>query len=104
MSRYPVTPDGRYFVVRGHLWRCSNPQLSDGEKQRLTAALMAARRSKGIAMRAGDESGRVQAMQEVDAAKIAVWWTDGAPDVNRHMAKNTNYAAWFAALENGEHG
>ena len=22
--RYPVTPDGRYFVVRGTLWRCSN--------------------------------------------------------------------------------
>ena len=110
MSQYPVTPDGRYFVVRGRLWRCSNPQLPDEERQRLTAELMAARRAKGVAMRAGDESGRVQAMQEVAAAKIAlgergpVWWTDGAPDVNRHMAKNTNYAAWFAALENGEHG
>ena len=55
MSRYPVTPDGRYFVVRGRLWRCSNPQLSDEERQRLTAVLMAARRAKGIAMRAGDE-------------------------------------------------
>lgn len=61
-------------------------------------------------MRAGDESGRVQARQQVDATKIAlgelgpVWWTDGSPDVNRHMVKNTNYAAWFAALENGEHG
>lgn len=110
MSRYPVTPDGRYFVVRGRLWRCSNPQLPDEERQRLTAELMAARRAKGIAMRAGDEGGREQARQQVDAAKIAlgergpVWWTDGAPDVNRHMVKNTNYAAWFAALENGEHG
>jgi hypothetical protein len=110
MSRYPVTPDGRYFVVRGRLWRCSNPQLSDEERQRLTAVLMDARRAKGIAMRAGDEGGREQARQQVDAAKIAlgergpVWWTDGAPDVNRHMVKNTNYAAWFAALESGEHG
>jgi hypothetical protein len=110
MSQYPVTPDGRYFVVRGRLWRCSNPQLPDEERQRLTAELMAARRSKGIAMRAGDDGGREQARQQVDAAKIAlgergpVWWTDGAPDVNRHMVKNTNYAAWFAALENGEHG
>lgn len=25
---YPVTPDGRYFVVRGRLWRRSNPGLS----------------------------------------------------------------------------
>jgi hypothetical protein len=110
MSQHPVTPDGRYFVVRGRLWRCSNPQLPDEERQRLTAVLMAARRSIGIAMRTGDESGRVQARQQVDAAKIAlgergpVWWTDGAPDVNRHLVKNTNYAAWFAALENGEHG
>ncbi len=61
-------------------------------------------------MRAGDERGREQARQQVDAAKIAlgergpVWWTDGAPDVNRRMAKNTVYAAWFAALEQGEHG
>lgn len=21
----PVTPDGRYFVVRGQLWRCTSP-------------------------------------------------------------------------------
>jgi hypothetical protein len=76
----------------------------------ITLVLMAARRAKGIAMRAGDEGGREQARKRVDAAKIAlgergpVWWTDGAADVNRHMVKNTNYAAWFAALENGEHG
>ena len=24
---YPTTPDGRYFVVRGRLWRASNPAL-----------------------------------------------------------------------------
>jgi len=95
MSRYPVTPDGRYFVVRGRLWRCSNPQLSDEERQRLTAVLMAARCTKGIAMRDGDERGREQARQQVDAAKVAlgergpVWWNDGAPDVNRRMVKNT---------------
>ena len=41
MSQYPVTPDGRYFVVRGRLWRCSNPQLPDEERQRLTAELPA---------------------------------------------------------------
>ncbi len=83
---YPTTPDGRYFVVRGRLWRCSNPQLLDEERLRLTAVLMAARRAKGIAMRAGDEQGRELARQQVDAAKIAlgergpVWWSDGAPD------------------------
>lgn len=109
MSAYPTTPDGRYFVVRGRLWRCSNPQLAEEERQRLTAVLMAARRAKGIAMRAGEDSGREQAGQQVDAAKVALgergpgWWTDGAPDVNRHMVKNTSYAAWFAMLEGVDH-
>ena len=30
--RYPFTPDQRYFVVRGRLWRASNPSLSDEER------------------------------------------------------------------------
>jgi len=40
----------------------------------------------------------------VDRAKRAlgergsVWWADGAPDLNRHMAINTDYADWFEAL------
>jgi hypothetical protein len=105
MNASPVTPDGRYVVVRGRLWRCGNPQLFEKERKRLTGELMAARRAKGIAMRAGDTAGREQARQQVDAAKIAlgergpVWWTDGAPDVDRHMVKNTSYADWCAAWE-----
>ena len=31
------------------------------------------------------------------ARRAAVWWTDGAPDFNRHLAKNTPYADWFAS-------
>jgi hypothetical protein len=27
-----------------------------------------------------------------------VWWTDGAPDFNRKMIRNTPYAAWFSRL------
>ncbi len=100
---YPETPDGRYFVVRGRLWRRSNPSLTGEERQHWTKALMAARRSKGAAMKAADADAREQARQKVDEAKIALgergpaWWTDGAPDWNRHMAKNSPYAAWFAA-------
>lgn len=110
MSLYPATPDGRYFVVRGRLWRCSTPRLSDGKRDRLTTLLMAARRAKGIAKRAGDERACEKAKREVDAAKTAlcekgpVWWKDGASDVNRHMAKNTSYAAWFAVVEHEDHG
>ncbi len=50
-------------------------------------------------MRVGDQRGREKARQQVDTVKIAlgergpVWWTDGAPDLNRHIAKNTPYAA-----------
>ena len=108
MSLHPVTPDGRYFVVRGRLWRCSNPRLPAQERQRLTELLMAARRAKGIAMRKGDNEAREQAKQQVEEAKVAlgergsVWWMDGTPDLNRHMVKNTSCAAWFAALEHGE--
>ena len=103
-SAHLNTPDGRYFVVRGRLWRCADPALPAAERQALTRELMAARRAKGTAMRAADPAAREAARQRVDAAKHALgergppWWTDGAPDYNRHMARNTPYAAWFAAL------
>ena len=56
-------------------------------------------------MRDGDVHAREAARLAVDQAKQAlgergpVWWKDGAPDWNRHMAANTPYAAWFASLE-----
>lgn len=45
------------------------------------------------------------ARKAVDAAKVAlgergpVWWDDGAPDLNRHLAKNTPYAEWATSLK-----
>jgi hypothetical protein len=101
---YPTTPDGRYFVVKGRLWRTSNPDLSPDERQELVDRLMAARRQVGVAVKAGDAAAERAARADVDAAKHAlgergpVWWTDGAPDYNRRMAVNTPYAAWYAAL------
>ncbi|MBX9246311.1 hypothetical protein ICW40_16060, partial [Actinotalea ferrariae] len=50
-----VTPDGRYVVVRGRLWRRRDPRLSREDVETLTRELMAARRAKGAAMRAGDD-------------------------------------------------
>ena len=38
---YPTTPDGRYFVVRGRLWRASNPALDCVTRDRLVKELMA---------------------------------------------------------------
>ncbi len=104
----PVTPDGRYFVVRGRLWRCSNPALGEVERAVLVRALMQARRAKGLSMRAGDAAGRETARAAVDAAKVAlgergpVWWTDGARDWGRVLAKNSPYAAWWAEMEGVE--
>jgi hypothetical protein len=33
--RYPVTPDGRYFIVRGRLWRMSDPSLDPARREEL---------------------------------------------------------------------
>jgi hypothetical protein len=107
--QYPVTPDGRYFVVRGRLWRCTDPGLDEAARAALTHELMDARRAKGVALRAGDAGAREAARARVDAAKRALgergpaWWGDGAPDYNRHMARNTPYARWFEGLA-GEAG
>lgn len=102
---HPVTPDGRYFVVRGRLWRMSNPDLPAELRESLVKQLMNARRGVAAARRAGDVEAESAAHEAVDAAKHAlgergpVWWSDGAPDLNRHMARTTVYADWFAALD-----
>ncbi|MCZ0963164.1 hypothetical protein [Paracoccus benzoatiresistens] len=98
-----ITPDKRYIVVRGRLWRAANPNLPESERQRLVSQLMAARRAVRAARAAGDATAEDAAHRAVDAAKQglgergAVWWDDGTPDLNRKMARNTPYAAWFAA-------
>ncbi len=100
----PRTPDGRYLVVRGRLWRATNPDLPEAQRQAAVRRLMAARREVGRARRQGDREALARAGEAVDAAKRAlgergpVWWRDGAPDYNRHLAKNTPYAAWYARM------
>lgn len=106
--KYPATPDGRYFLVRGRLWRCSNPGLDVEERDRLVARLMKARSAVGQALKADDPAALRDARSAVDDAKVALgergppWWDDGAPDFNRHMAKNTPYADWArSAVDRG---
>ena len=100
-ARAPITPDGRYFVVRGRLWRCLNPLLDEARRTELVSELMSARRAKQVALRAGDLAAREAARSRVDSMKLAlgergpVWWDDGAADLNRHLARTTPYAAWF---------
>src|SRR3954470_10110094 len=75
---YPRTPDGQYFVVRGRLWRTSNPALDPAERERLVRNLMAARRA--VRASKGDPVALAAARVQVDAAKRAlgergpVWW------------------------------
>jgi hypothetical protein len=101
LSRYPCTPDGRYFVVRGRLWRCSNPDLAEDERARLVRELMAARRAL---RRDAPVEGRPAARAEVERVKTAlgergaVWWTDGSPDYNRKLVKNSPYRDWYESL------
>ncbi len=101
---HPVTPDMRYFVVRGRLWHMSNPTLSHEVRDALVSELMTARRAVREAKKALDRAGEDAARKAVDRAKHAlgergpVWWDDGTPDYNRHMAKNTPYAPWFIGL------
>ena len=111
-----LTPDGRYIVVRGRLWRAANPALPEAVRSALVQQLMQARRAVKAAL-AGTEAGAEagtgtgtdtqalrQARAAVQAAKVGlgergpVWWTDGAPDCSRHLVKNTPYAAWFDSL------
>lgn len=100
-SPHPTTPDGRYFVVRGRLWRKANPALPQARSDELVSQLMTARR----ALRKGSPvEGRAEAKAAVHAAKVAlgergpVWWTDGEPDFNRKLVKNTPYADWYTGL------
>ena len=77
---------GREFYP--NVWDMFGGHVEPGElpDQTLVRELMNARRSRDRA--------------SVDAAKRAlgergpVWWDDGAPDFNRHLAKNTPYAGW----------
>jgi hypothetical protein len=103
--KYPMTPDGRYFVVDGRLWRRSNPMLDKTERDRLVNELMQARRAIHDAQSTEE---RTRARKEVDRVKRAlgergpVWWNDGAPDFNCRMVENTPYAVWFAQVQSAK--
>ncbi|MER2528248.1 MAG: hypothetical protein ABTR07_10015 [Candidatus Competibacter denitrificans] len=101
-----VTPDGRYLIVRGRLWRMSHPALTAEERSHWVGELMAARRAVAAALRSDDTAGLRQARAAVQTAKVAlgergpVWWQDGTPDYNRWLVHKTPYANWFASLHN----
>jgi hypothetical protein len=93
------------MVVRGRLWRLSDPHLAPEHREILVEELMAARRAVRAAC---DPRAERLARDRVDAAKRAlgergpVWWSDGAPDYNRRLVRNTPYASWFETIADRE--
>jgi len=70
----------------------ANPSLADRNRADLVGQLMGARRAVRDAKRAADPEAEATAHRAVDEVKQAlgergpVWWDDGSPDLNRHMA------------------
>ena len=88
----------------------ANPGLDEEERIDLVDKLMRARRAVRDARRSADLAAESDARKAVDEVKRAlgergpVWWNDGSPDLNRHMAKNTLYADWYATLNRSDRG
>ena len=83
------------------LTRAATPDQRDLQVHKLMAARRAVHKARQLADMAAEARARAAV---VDAAKHALgergapWWSDGAPDFNRHMVANTPYAPWYAAL------
>ncbi len=101
MNAELTTPDGRYLVIQGRLWRAPNPELPPADRVRLTRELLNARRAMKAAKLGTDETAisaarrLLRRVQEGLGERGAVWWTDGTPDLNRRLAKLSPYAEWF---------
>ena len=101
------TPDGRYIIVHGRLWRRANPGLSEEARLALVKALMQARRAVKQALAVDDADALASARRAVDGAKVAlgergpIWWDDGAPDENRRLVRNSSYAGWHKRVSAG---
>ena len=91
-----VTPDGRYFEVRGRLWRRTNTNLPLERREALRSELMTARRAVNAALKSGKPDELALTRKVVDTAKVAlgergpVWWT-----MARRISTGTK---WQAAL------
>lgn len=105
---YPETPDGRYFVAKGLLWRKSAPSLCEEERKAAVEDLMRARRDVSAAKKSVDATAERESREAVDAAKRRlgergpVWWTDGAPDEGGKAPSNSSYAEWWRTLTEAE--
>src|SRR3954451_19920971 len=76
------TDDGHHVRIDGRLWRATNPELPEDQRQELVRELMSARSAVGWAKRRGDAGAERAARDRVHAAKVALgergprWWKD----------------------------
>jgi hypothetical protein len=88
----------------------ANPGLGEAKRTGLVDHLMTARRAVREAKRSADPDAEAASHKAVDKAKRElgergpVWWEDGSPDLNRHMAKNTSYAEWYTKIGRSRSG
>jgi len=88
----------------------ANPRLDEAKRADLVDRLMVARRAVRGDRQAADREAEADARRAEGEAKRAlgergpVWWDDGTSDLNRHMAKNTPYAGWYAKLAHSKSG
>ena len=81
------TPDGRYIVVRGRLWRRARPDLPADVRDRLVHGLMDARRAVK-AGRKGDDAAAAKVYEGTapltarDIAATAFWIATLPPHIN----------------------
>lgn len=107
-STVPFTPDGRYIVVDGRLWRAANPRLTSTARKAWVDQLMTGRQAVSAALRQQDADALAAARARVHQAKVAlgergpVWWDDGAPDFSRYSVYKSPYATWFGQLRSAE--
>lgn len=103
-NKHIHTPDGRYFVAKNRLWRCTDPRLNDDDKRAYIKMLMKARRDVRNAQQQNDETALQQARDVVQSAKELlgergpVWWHDGASDEEGIAPYNSSYAEWWASI------
>ncbi len=62
---------GRYIVVRGRLWRKTNPNLPEDERKRLVSALMSAHRA--VKEVAGDEGRLLKGRRRGESLSLRSW-------------------------------
>lgn len=65
-----MPPDGCHLIVRGRLWRATDPDLNERRRDEFVHALMDAPRAVKVAKASADEEALATARQAVNAAKV----------------------------------